>query len=105
MNLSTSKTASSSCKCTTTLNGKHKESKKGLNTIQRQLLIMLACFFVVIGLSWGLDQKRNGTELTLADMTEMCEKKWSFLGPGSEKKRYGTHSDKPDGSWYRMAEK
>ena len=28
---------------------------------------------------------------------------WSFLGPGSEKKSYGT-SDKPDGVWDRMAE-
>ena len=26
---------------------------------------------------------------------------WSFLGPGSEKKWYGTYSDKPDGSWDR----
>ena len=24
---------------------------------------------------------------------------WSFLGPGSEKKWYGTYSDKPDGVW------
>ena len=29
---------------------------------------------------------------------------WSFLGPGSEKKWYGTYTDKPDGSWDRMAE-
>ena len=29
---------------------------------------------------------------------------WSFLEPGSEKKWYGTHTDKPDGSWDRMAE-
>ena len=30
---------------------------------------------------------------------------WSFLGPGSEKKWYGTHDGKPDGSWNRTAEK
>ena len=25
--------------------------------------------------------------------------RWSFLGLGSEKKWYGTYSDKPDGDW------
>ena len=29
----------------------------------------------------------------------------SFLGPGSEKKWYGTYDGKPDGSWDRTAEK
>ena len=29
----------------------------------------------------------------------------SFLGPGSEKKWYGTYDRKPDGSWNRTAEK
>ena len=29
---------------------------------------------------------------------------WSFLGPGSEKKWYGTYSDKPDGAWDTTAE-
>ena len=51
--------------------------------------------------------------------TEKCEKysvtvanyahrfplgRWSFLGPGSEKKWYGTYSDKPDGDWDKTAE-
>ena len=30
---------------------------------------------------------------------------WSFLGPGSENKLYGTYDCKPDGSWNRTAEK
>ena len=30
---------------------------------------------------------------------------WSSFGPGSEKKWYGTHSDKPDGIWDKTAEK
>ena len=30
---------------------------------------------------------------------------WSFLGPGSEKKLFGTYDGKPDGSWNRTAEK
>ena len=27
--------------------------------------------------------------------------RWSFLGPGSEKKWYGTHVNKPDGEWVK----
>ena len=30
--------------------------------------------------------------------------KWSFLGPGSEKKWYFTHEYKPQGEWDRVAE-
>ena len=29
---------------------------------------------------------------------------WSVLGPGSEKKWYGTHVNKPDGKWDKTAE-
>ena len=29
---------------------------------------------------------------------------WSFLGPGSEEKWYGTHTNRPDGSWSQSAE-
>ena len=29
---------------------------------------------------------------------------WSFLVPGSEKKWYGTHVNKPDGEWDKTAE-
>ena len=29
---------------------------------------------------------------------------WSFLGPGSEKKWYGTHAHKPNGEWDEVAE-
>ena len=43
------------------------EIKKDVNTIHRQLRIMLVNFFAGIGLSWSLDQKRNGTELFFAD--------------------------------------
>ena len=31
--------------------------------------------------------------------------RWSFLGPGSEKKWYGNYSDKPDGDWDKTAER
>ena len=30
--------------------------------------------------------------------------RWSFLGAGSEKKWCGTYSDKPDGSWDKIAQ-
>ena len=30
--------------------------------------------------------------------------RWSFLGPGSEKKLYSTHDSKPRGEWDRVAE-
>ena len=30
--------------------------------------------------------------------------KWSFLGPGSEKKWYSTYDSKPQGEWDRVAE-
>ena len=53
-----------------TLHDKKKETKKDVNTIHRQLRIMLENSLAVIGLSWGLDQKRNGTELTLTDLTD-----------------------------------
>ena len=38
-----------------------------------------------------------------------CAKKfphgcWSFLGPGCEKKLYGTHVSKPNGEWNKTAE-
>ena len=31
--------------------------------------------------------------------------RWSFLGPGSEKKWFGTYSDKPDGDWDKTDER
>ena len=73
MNLRTSQTGSSSCQCTTTLNGKQKETKKDVNTIHRQA-------------------------------RKFPRGHRSFLEPGSEKKWCGIYTDKPDGSWDRMAE-
>ena len=76
VNLSTSQTESCSCQCTTTLNGKQKETKK--------------CEY---------------NSQTVAN----CVRKFprshrSILGPGSEKKWYGTYTDKPDGSWNQSEE-
>ena len=47
-----------------------KEAEKDVNTIHRQLPIMLADSLAVTGLSWGVDQKRNSTELTLTNPTD-----------------------------------
>ena len=70
MNLSSSKTGSSSCQCTTTLRGEEKEIQKDVNTIHRQLRNMLVDSRAVMGLSWGLEQKRNGTEPTPSNPTD-----------------------------------
>ena len=48
--------------------------QKGVNTIHRLLRVMLVNFFAVIGLSWGTDQKRNGTELILTNPTDLGDK-------------------------------
>ena len=44
-----------------------------------------------------------------AQLVSMCAKrfssgKWSFLGPGSEKKWYSTNVSRPQGEWDRVAE-
>ena len=70
VNLSTSKTGSSSCQCTTTLHGEKKEMQKDVNTIHIQTRNMLVNSLAVIGLSRGLDQKRNVTELALTNPTD-----------------------------------
>ena len=57
--------------------GRKKEIQKYVNATHRQLRNMLVNSRAVIGLSWGLDQERNGAE---------------------------AYTDKPDGSWDRMAE-
>ena len=44
------------------------------DTCRRQLRIMLVNSLAVIGLSCSLDQKRNNTELTLADPTDLGTK-------------------------------
>ena len=74
MNLSKSKVGSSPCQCTTTLHGENKETQKSARKIQLQFRIIF----------------------TLG--------RWSSWEPGSEKKWYGTYSDKPDEDWDKTAE-
>ena len=47
-----------------------KGNKDDVNTIDRHLRIVLADSLAVFGLSWSLDEKRVGTELTLTYLTD-----------------------------------
>ena len=70
-------TGSSSCQCTTTWHGGEK----------------------------GNTERCEYNAQTVAEYARTFPRgHWSFLGPGSEKKWYGAYTDKPDGSWDRMAE-
>ena len=78
VNLSKSKEGSSSCQCSVTLYGENEETER---------IFFIANSVKIRGYAWKFPQGR-----------------WSFLGPGCEKKRSGTHTDKPDGEWDRTAE-
>ena len=47
-----------------------KEMHKDVNTVHRQLRNMLVDSHAVIGLCWGLEQKRNGAEPTPTNPTD-----------------------------------
>ena len=54
----------------------------------------------------GNDELRVNNSKTSKEYAERFPRgHWSFLGPGSEKKRYGTYDGKPNGPWNRTAEK
>ena len=74
--LSSSKVGSSSCQCTTTLYGERGDTDK---CIMNSVSVANCAPRFLLG-------------------------RWSFLGPGAEKKWYGTYSDKPDGDRDRTAE-
>ena len=57
-------------------------------------------------ISWGSKEIERECELS-DQLVSMCSKrfspgKWSFLGPGSEKKWYSAHEYKPQGEWDRV---
>ena len=59
-------------------------------------------------ISWGSKGNEQECELS-AQLVSIYAKRlspgrWSFLGPGSEKKWYSTHESKPQGQWDRVAE-
>ena len=58
-----------------------KETKNNVYTTHRQLRNMLANSLAVIGLSWGLDHKKHGTELKLTnEMDEEMMENFSRSG-------------------------
>ena len=71
MNLSISTKGSSSCQCTMTLHGEKTETQKHVFRILLKLRSRLANSLVVVGHSWDMDQKRNGTGPTLINQTEI----------------------------------
>ena len=59
-------------------------------------------------ISWGSPDNEQECELN-ANLVSMYARRfspgrWSFLGPGSEKKWYSTHDSKPHREWDRVAE-
>ena len=75
---SSSKEGSSSCQCTTTLYEENEETQKNVR--------------------WNSVTVANYARRFLLG-------RWSFLGTGSEKKKYGNCFDKPDGDWDKTAER
>ena len=59
-------------------------------------------------ISWGSKDNEQECELSAKLVSIYARRfspgKWSFLGPGSEKKWYSTHEYKPQGEWHRVAE-
>ena len=59
-------------------------------------------------ISWGSKDNEQECESS-AQLVSIYAKRfspgrWSFFGPGSEKKWYSTHDSKPQGEWDRVAE-
>ena len=48
--------------------------------------------------------ENGNTERLRIVLADSCSDAGHFLGPGSEKKWYGTYSDKPDGDWDKTTE-
>ena len=52
-------------------------------------------------ISWSDDNEQECESITAS---RFPPGRWSLLGPGSEKKWYSTHEDRPKGEWDRVAE-
>ena len=74
-----------SCQCLTTLYGENKETQKSVFRILLQLRSTFADSLAVISLSWGLDQKKSGTEPLLTNQMdhgiEWQKKPWKPAAP------------------------
>ena len=59
-------------------------------------------------ISWGSEDNEQECELSAQLVSIYARRfspgRWSFFGPGSEKKWYSTHGSRPQGGWDRVAE-
>ena len=58
----------------------------------------------LMGISRQWTRMRIENQPRFLFMREDFAGRWSFLGPGSEKKRYSTNDSRPQGEWDRVAE-
>ena len=68
-------------------------------------IIFMSMYNDVVSREKGNTEKCVQNSITIAKYARRFPRgRWCFLGPGTEKKWYGTFSDKPDGHWDRTAE-
>ena len=68
-------------------------------------IIFMSMFNDIVWDAKGNDELCVNNSKTIEEHAERFPRgHWSFPGPGSEKKWYGTYDCKPDGFWNRMAE-
>ena len=68
-------------------------------------IIFMSMYNDIVWREEGNTEKCVTNSITNAKYACRCSRgRWSFLGPGSEKKWYGTHFDKQDGNCARTAE-
>ena len=68
----------------------------------------IICMSMFNDISWRSQDNAQECELSAQlvpiDAKRFSPGRWSFLGPGSEKKWYFTYESKPQGEWDRIAE-
>ena len=69
-----------------------------------RIIFMSMCNDIVWGEPGNTEKCENNSVTVANNARRFPRGRWSFLGPGSEKKWYGTHSDKADGDWDKTAE-
>ena len=68
-------------------------------------IIFMSMYSDIVWGEQGNTEKCEQNSVTVAnDARRFTLGRWSYLGPGSEKKWYGTYSDKPDGDWDKTSE-
>ena len=68
-------------------------------------IIFMSMLNDIVGREKGNAKKCENNSRAVANYARrFLRTHWSFLGPGSEKKWYGTYFDKPDGVWDKTAE-